>query len=185
MVVLPDTFGAEPIMSSRTYAHHAESDERLRASIDDLFAYLDAHPRVAAHMQRPSWRMAWGRMTVRLDAQDGRAAGSRIRIDGRVLGLRLWVDEVVIERVPPTHKVWETVGVPRLLVIGPYRMGFALSANGQGEAGVMLSVFIDYDLPGRGFARLLGRLLGRWYARWCAEQMVADARTAFGDHVSR
>ncbi|HEX5832063.1 MAG TPA: hypothetical protein VFY16_13865 [Gemmatimonadaceae bacterium] len=162
-------------MSRRDYAYHVESHGRLRAPIDDVFARLDGHARLASHMERPSWRMGWGTMAVHLDAGEGRAVGSRIRLDGRVFGIRLWVDEEVIERVPPTRKVWETVGAPRLLVIGPYRMGLALTAERPGDDEVTLSVFIDYALPDRGLPWLLGRLFGRWYARWCTARMLADA----------
>ena len=166
------------------YTSHEESHDRLQARIESVFARLDGHARLAAHMERPSWRMGWGRMAVHLDAREGRAVGSRIRIDGRVFGIRLAVEEEVVERVPPTRKVWETVGQPRLLVIGPYRMGFALAPEGPGGEGAVPSVFIDYALPDRGVPRLLGRLFGRWYAHWCTTQMVADATAAFGARAS-
>jgi len=80
----------------------------------------------------------------------------------------LSLDEVVTRRVPPTEKVWETVGVPRLLVVGSYRMGFRIAADG---AQSRLNVFIDYDLPGGG-TRWLGQLFGSLYARWCVKQML-------------
>lgn len=90
-----------------------------------------------------------------------------------------------MSRHPPFRKVWETVGTPRLVVIGPYRMGFSLVPSGGGAGAahseaVGLTVFIDYALPQHGFARLLGRVFGDWYARWCTAGMVADARSAFG-----
>lgn len=130
--------------------------------------------------------MAWGRMVVELDQQGGRAVGSHIRLEGRVLGIRLELDEVVTEYTPPSHKMWETVGAPRLLVIGPYRMGFTLVPDDLGPTGstseqVVLTVFIDYALPDRGVSRLLGRLFGSWYARWCTSRMVDDARAAFAN----
>lgn len=105
-------------------------------------------------------------------------------LKGRVLGVQLSLEEVVAERTPPIRKVWMTVGTPRLLVIGPYRMGFVLvpasdGANAGGSDGVTLTVFIDYALPERGPSRLLGLMFGHWYARWCTERMVADAQTAF------
>jgi hypothetical protein len=162
------------------YPYHEESHGRVRAPIERVFSHLDGHARLAAHMERPSWRTGWARMAVHLDAREGRAVGARIRIDGHVFGIRLWVDEAVTERVPPNRKVWETVDRPRLLVIGRYRMGFALSTEPPARDDVTLSVFIDYALPDRGLPRLLGRLFGRWYARWCTIQMVADARAAFG-----
>ena len=74
-------------------------------------------------------------MTLSLDEQAGRSLGSHIRLQGRVLGVQLSLEEVVTEHTPPTRKVWMTVGTPRLLVIGPYRMGFVLvPAIGQRDA---------------------------------------------------
>jgi hypothetical protein len=83
---------------------------------------------------------------------------------GRVLGMNLALDEVVTERTPPRRKVWETVGEPRLLVIGAYRMEFEITPE---DGASRLVVFIDYRLPSRGWARGLGLLLGRAYAAWC------------------
>jgi hypothetical protein len=128
--------------------------------------------------------MGWGRLRLHLDERAGRAVGSRIRLEGRVFGVRLALEEVVTEHAPPTRKVWVTVGTPRLLVIGRYRMGFALvpasvSASGDGSDEVTLTVFIDYTLPGRGLSRLLGWLFGHWYARWCTPRMLADAEAVF------
>lgn len=161
-----------------TYPYHEQTSGRVRAPVDRVFAHLDGHARLAAHMERPSWRMGWGRMALRTDAQDGRAVGSRLRLEGRVFGVRLWVDEEVTERVPPHRKTWATVGAPHLLVIGHYRMGFVLGAE-QPDDDVTVTVFLDYALPEQRVARLLGRLFGRWYARWCTTQMVADASAAF------
>jgi hypothetical protein len=174
------------------YARHAESRAGLPATPAALFDRLDDHARLSAHMTRPSWRMGWARMTIDTDEGGGKAVGSRIRLDARVLGLALSVEEVVTEREPPYRKVWQTVGTPRLLVIGPYRMGFELLPEpairdeawigpgpdgGAGDA-TELRVFIDYDLPRGGLSGVLGRLFGAWYASWCTERMVADAVAA-------
>ena len=166
------------------FPHHAESHGQVQAPAGRVFEHLDDHTRLSAHMTRGSWRMGWSRMKLSLDEQAGRAEGSRMRLQGCVLGLKLSLEEVVTEHAPPTRKVWMTVGTPRLLVIGPYRMGFVLvpasgGANEGGSDGVTLTVFIDYALPERGFRRLLGRIFGRWYGRWCTERMVVDAQEAF------
>ena len=108
-------------------------------------------------------------MTTRVEAAE------RV-LRGRVFGIRLFLDEVVIMREPPLQKIWETVGELRLLVIGPYRMGFNLSPDGP---AAQLRVGIDYELPTKGIARLLGRLFGRPYAKWCTRQMVHDAQHSF------
>ena len=158
------------------YPFHAESRGQIRATAERVFVHLDDHARLSAHMARRSWRMGWGRMQLQLDERAGRAAGSRIRLAGRVFGLRLGLEEVVTEYAPPVRKVWETVGTPRLLVIGPYRMGFRIEPAAGDD--VTLLVFVDYAPPARGVSRFLGGLFGRAYAQWCCDRMVADARAA-------
>ena len=120
--------------------------------------------------------MAGATLRVETDQLKGQAVGSVIRVNGRVLGVGLAVEEVVTDRVPPLRKTWETRGEPRLLVIGAYRMGFTIDAQG---ARSHLVVFIDYQLPPRGFARGLALLFGRTYAAWCTRRMATDAVAAF------
>ncbi len=115
-------------------------------------------------------------MTIEVDEGQGRAIGSRIRLIGRAVGIRLVVEEVVTERDPPHRKVWETVGQPRLLVIGHYRMGFDIAPQ---SGGSQFRVFIDYALPEAAPARWFGRMFGGFYARWCTRRMVNDAVAYF------
>ncbi len=98
-------------------------------------------------------------------------------MSGRVMGIPLGLEETVTERDPPRRKVWETTGTPRLLVIGPYRMGYEVRPQG---ASSDLRVLIDYALPDTRAGRVLGRLFGRFYARWCTEQMARDAARVVG-----
>ena len=158
------------------YTNHAESSAVINACPDRVFAVLDDHARLSSHMNEPSWRMGGGKMETILDAQQGRAVGSHIILRGRVFGIELFVEEIVTAHTPPLRKEWETTGVPRLLVIGPYRMSFEL---GKRTDTTTLRVDIDYELPPRGISRLLGRLFGRMYANWCTRQMVTEALKAF------
>lgn len=158
------------------YERHYEGTALVDATPPALFAHLDAHEKAAGHMRMSSWMMVGGRMDVRFDATAGRSIGSRIWIEGRVLGVRLHAEEVVTVRDVPSRKVWETSGDVRLLIIGPYRMGFDITPEG---ARSDLRVFLDYDLPPRGAARWLGRVLGPVYARWCTNRMLGDARRSF------
>jgi hypothetical protein len=152
--------------------HHEQTIGLVGASVERVFAYIDDHERLSSHMSQSSSKMGGGSMRTILDESKGRSVGSVIRLEGTVLGLRLFVEEVVAERVPPNRKTWQTVGAPRLLVIGPYRMGVEVTPAG---AGSRLCVFIDYDFPAKGFPRWLGRVFGGFYARWCTRRMVVDA----------
>ena len=157
------------------FARHHESVVVLDALPDVAFAYLDDFTKLSAHMQKRSTMMMGSRVTIETDALGGRTRGSRVRMSGRVLGMELSLEEVVTEREPPFRKAWQTVDA-RLIVIGQYRLGFALSPRGGRSE---LRVFIDYDLPHKGVGLWLGKLFGRTYARWCTEQMANDALARF------
>lgn len=157
---------------AQRFAFHEESTGFIRETPDRVFAKLDDHARLAAHMAKPSWRMGWATMQIITDPQRPRGVGAHIALRGRVFGLRLSVDEAVTRYEPPSLKEWETTEEPHLLVIGRYRMAFFTSAE---RDGTNLRVVIDYNHPTSAFARLVSVLFGRVYARWCTRQMVADA----------
>ncbi len=143
-----------------------------------LFDHLDDPRNLASHMESGSAAMAGARMAIETDNMQGKAIGSVIRMRGRMLGIGMALDEAVTERQRPHLKAWKTIGAPKLLVIGAYRMGFRIEASG---AASLLTVFMDYDLPRGLVGRLLGRLFGSAYARWCCRRMVEDAARAFSD----
>lgn len=155
---------------------HRETTVRVAASPQAVFARLDDHQRLAAHMEKPSLMMAGATMKIETDSQKGQALGSQITVKGRVLGMALSVSEKVTDYAPPLRKSWETFGEPRLLVMGAYRMGFALAPDAEAS---QLRVWIDYALPSGRWERWLGQLLGRVYADWCVKRMAADAVRAF------
>jgi hypothetical protein len=154
-----------------------EANAVLAAPAEAVFARLDDQTRLTEHMGKPSMMMGGGRMTYEFDAAKGRAVGSHIRMRGQAFGLELYVDEVVIERAPPYRKVWRTVGEPRLIIMGPYEMGYEITPDG--DVRCELRVWIDYEPPPRGLGRRVPRLAAL-YARWCVQQMVGDASAAFG-----
>ena len=168
--------GPAHVPISLSLPFHCESLLEVHTPADVLFSYLDDHAQLAAHMSKSSWMMLGSRMAIELDASQGRAVGAHICLAGRALGIPLSVEEVVIERQPPLRKVWQTVGIPRLLVIGDYRMGFEIRPL---ASSVSLRVFIDYALPTKFPGSALGPLLGAFYARWCTASMAQDAANHF------
>jgi len=155
--------------------NHAASVE-IRATPPEVFAFADDHNRLSSHMGRRSWAMAGAVMTIECDELEGKSVGSKLKLSGSMLGLRLEVEEMVVERTPPWRKAWETIGEPRLLVIGSYRMGFGIDDLGTTSR---FTVFIDYEPPRRPPAHWFGRLFGGWYAKWCTERMAHDTARHF------
>jgi hypothetical protein len=160
---------------------HVEASALLAASPATVFARLDDQTRLAEHMGKSSAMMGGGRMTYDMDAAKGQAVGSHIRMDGEAFGLKVSLDEVITEREPPRRKVWETVGEPKLIIVGRYVMGFELE---PGAGASRLRVWIDYAPPAKGLGRL-APWLGAFYARWCVDQMVQDAVRHFGGSLSK
>jgi len=155
---------------------HAEAVALIHATPEQIFAKLDDQRRLAAHMTKASWMTLGSKFNFELDEFQGRRIGSVIRMNGRIAGIELCLVEIVNAYEPPLRKAWATLGEPRLLVIGDYRMGFNLTAEGK---GARLQVWIDYHLPSRAALRWLGWLLGPAYAGWCVRKMVEDARRGF------
>jgi hypothetical protein len=166
--------GAKLAMSEPDYRYHFAVTEIIAANPETLFLHLDDQRRLSEHMSKSSWMMLGSKMNIELDDGLGAKVGSAIRLSGRVLGIAIAAEEVVTERNPPLRKTWQTVGTPKLLVIGPYRMGFDIGSHAHGS---QLRVCIEFDLPAK--AQWLGRLFGPMYARWCVNQMISDAARHF------
>lgn len=159
-----------------TYAQSTVVEVTVEAPAQHLFDYLDDQANLGMHMQKSSMMMFGGSMTYEFDEARGHTVGSVIRMAGKVAGVSLLVEEVVIQRQPPFKKAWETRGEPHLLVIGSYRMGFEIKATGR---HCRLRVFLDFNYPGPMLGRAAGWFLGRIYARWCVRQMAVGARARF------
>ncbi len=160
--------------------HHEES-VLLHATAKQAFDYADDHSRFSSHMNRSSWMMGGGRMDTETDEGRGQVVGSHIRMGGKAFGITLSLDEVITRRDPPFRKTWKTVGVPKLLVIGNYEMGFEISEE---NGGSRFRVFIQYELPTTARTRWLGQLFGGMYAKWCVQQMTQGAREQFNHRTA-
>ena len=154
----------------------------LKGGVPEVFAFADDFTNLSSHMGKSSMMMMGSSMQYLFDGQRGQAVGSRVRMTGRMLGLDLSLEEIVRVREPPRRKEWETIGRPRLLVIGSYRMGFDIAPVREHAE---LRMFIDYNLPSSPLQRVLGYMLGGIYARWCIRSMVNAARSEFGQPDGR
>jgi hypothetical protein len=164
------------IEEAARFPYHFADQAIIPAAPAELFAYLDKHAQLSAHMTRRSWMMGGGRMDISTDEGDFRQRGSRLRLAGRAFGFALFLEEEITDYRPPLVKVWQIIGMPRLLIIGRYRMGFEISPEAQGSS---LRIFLDYELPTGTLSRLLGRWLSPMYARWCVRNMIAEGQKAF------
>ncbi len=155
---------------------HYEESMFIKASVEELFAYVDDHKNFSSHMNKSSWMMGGGSMQTQIDEEKGQKVGSHIRMHGKVFGITLFLDEVIIKYEVPFHKEWQTVGDLKLLVIDHYKLGFEIEPKDNGSN---FKVYIDYYLPESPGTRILGYLFGGMYARWCVQQMIKGASNQF------
>lgn len=163
-------------MSNQRFPYHDESTTVVHASAERVFAHLDDPKSLSAHMGESSMMMMGSRMSIDVDTGGGQRVGSKIRMYGSVMGIPVSLEEVISERQPPYKKRWETVGTPKLIVIGHYRMGFEVTPSGDSS---LVRVFIDHSLPMGFVGRCLGRVFGSVYAKWCMQRMTRGAAERF------
>lgn len=159
---------------------HFEKSASIQASPQEVFGYIDDHSSFSAHMSKSSWMLGGRSMDTRTDEKRGQEVGSHIRMNGKVLGIKIFLDEVITEHKPPFSKAWRTVGDLNLLVIGHYRMGLGISPENSHSK---LKVYIDYELPQSFKTRFLGLLFGGMYAKWCVNQMLNGVKKHFNETV--
>jgi hypothetical protein len=164
----------------KEFTHHFSSVVNLNATAEEAFAFLDDPMKLSSHMGKSSWMMAGSKMEIKLDARNGRGVGAEIILEGKMLGIPLFVREFVTVSEAPIKKVWETSGLQKLIVMDQYRMGFELTPAGQ---MIRLRVFIDYILPNSGMGRFLGNIFGKAYAKWCTDEMANGAQKFFSRKI--
>ena len=155
---------------------HYEDSAVISSSPKEVFKFADDHTKFSSHMNKSSWMMGGSRMETKIDKGKGQKVGSHIRMSGKVLGINLFLDEIITQHYPPNRKSWETIGDLNLLVIGHYRMGFEIEPN-NGKS--RLKVYINYELPKPLRTRWLGYLFGAMYAKWCLKQMLSGTQDHF------
>ncbi len=155
---------------------HYEENKVVSAPPSEVFAFADNPANFSSHMNKSSVMMGGSKMYTRTDEGKGQKLGSHIKMGGNVLGVNLFLDEVITKHDAPSHKEWQTVGQINLLVIDHYKLGFEITPL---DTGSRLKVYIDYKLPQSFKTRWLGLLFGSIYAKWCVQQMINGTHDYF------
>lgn len=163
-------------MDEINYANHFEEIAQINSTPEKIFYFADNHDNFSSHMNKSSLMMAGSKMETIIDEGKGQVLGSHIIMKGKVLGINIYLDEIISRREPPFKKEWHTVGNLNLIVIDHYRLGFEIIfENGFSK----FKVFIDYNLPKSPTGKLIGMLFGKMYAKWCVRQMSSGVINHF------
>lgn len=160
------------------YSNHYEETVNIIAKPEEIFSYADDFNNFSSHMNKSSWMMAGSKMETSTDGGKGKKVGSHIKMQGKILGFNLFLDEVITKHIFPYHKEWETVGDINLIVIDHYKLGFEISSEDNNSK---LRIYIDYNLPKSALLHFAGLVFGGVYAKWCVRQMI----NGVGSHFNR
>jgi hypothetical protein len=154
----------------RSYQKHYEESVVIKSDQESVFAFADDYKNFSSHMNKGSWIMGGGKMETLTDEGKGKKMDSHIKMNGNILGMNLFLDEVIVQYEPPYKKAWETVKDINLIVIDHYKLGFEITPNEENSS--KLKVYIDYNHPSSRKSLWLGYLFGKMYAQWCVKQMI-------------
>lgn len=158
---------------TKPYEEHYEDSIFMPAPAQDVLDYVDDHSNYYSHVIKFS-RMVGGSMDLQMDDSHGQSVGSHIRLSGKVLGRSLSPEEVITKREPPHIKTWETVGIPKFLIVGQYQYNVQIEPQGNGS---VLRVTFYSDPPKESGA--LRRLFSKAYTKLCAREMIGVTRDYF------
>lgn len=101
-------------MPIQSFPFHNETAVLAHAPADLVFAYLDDPKSLAAHMGESSIMRMGSRLSMDVDAAGGRMIGSKVGMQGSMIGIPISLEEMITWRHVPGKNVWETIGTQKL-----------------------------------------------------------------------
>jgi len=138
----------------------------------DVFMFMDDITHSGMHMSKRSMAMMGGRLNLELLSPNSTGPDVSYRWRGRAMGLPIDFTVVVTKWIEGKERIWETIGDPKVIVIGWFQMFLNLT---QTDGKTSATLGITYDQPRGLLGKLLCVLLGPWYAKWCLHSMLEDA----------
>lgn len=147
----------------------------IQAPPQKVFEQMDDFSKTGMHMEESSLMMMRSKLTLEQLSQNSTGVGASYRWHGKMLGLPIDFTEMVMKWEPPKHKVWETVGEAKIIIMSWYRMWFEIKPI---EHGTLLKLFISYLPPQNWFFKIVSYLLAWLYCNWCLNNMLNDTKKA-------
>lgn len=145
----------------------------IKAPVEKVFSLMDDLSKTGMHMSERSVMMMGSKLTLEHLPSPEKGVGAKYRWKGKMMGFRLDFTVEVTKWIENKEKIWQTIGTPRLIILGQYLM--RLKTEPQTE-GTLASLEIEYTRPPGLFYGLLSLLLARSYANWCVNQMLNDSK---------
>ncbi len=145
----------------------------INATPQSVFEFMDDVRNSGMHMSKDSKAMMGTHLELQLLSKNFSGPETSYRYIGKVMGMTIDFTVVVTRWIQNMEKIWETIGHPKVIVIGWFRMFLKLTPK-NGNTSVELG--ISYEKPKSFFGKILCFFFGSWYAKWCLKNMLNDAK---------
>jgi hypothetical protein len=147
----------------------------IKAQPSEVFKHVDNINNTGTHMSKSNMPMMGGSLKTEILSKNEIGPGATYRMYGKVMGMDIDFTETVTKWIENQERVWETIGDPKLLIMGGYAMNFNVRPSNW---GTRLTFGIKYSYPKSAFWKFIAFLLGDWYAKWCLKNMAKDVKRA-------
>ena len=148
-----------------------ERSKIYQASPIEVFDCLDDLGVTGMHMTESSIPMVGGKMDLEFLTDQKTGLNTKYRWTGKVLWWDLCFTVLVTTWVRGQEKVWETIGITKLIIYSCFRMNLKVWKVPEGSTA---QLSITYEKPKGFFNQILCLLLGGWYCKWCIKNMLID-----------
>jgi len=125
------------------------------------------------HMQESSAMMMGRQLKLESLSENRTGLNSKFRWFGEMLGFTMDFTVKVTKWIKDKEKIWETVGVSKMIILSWYQMHLVLSPYGQ---NTKVELSITYTKPLNFFFGIIALFLAPWYADWCLKNMLNDSK---------
>jgi hypothetical protein len=153
----------------------------IHSALDTVFAYFDDISNTGMHMTKSSMPMMGGKLELIQLSPHGTGLHSKFQWKGRVVWMGMDFTVVVTQWKKNELKVWETIGVAKMIILSWYRMHLMLR---NVPDGTRADLNIIYKTPENFFGKILAFFLAGWYANWCLKKMLNDAKKILEHNTS-
>ena len=145
----------------------------IHSTAEKVFACMDDIADTGMHMTKSSIPMMGSKLELKQLSENATGLNSKFRWFGKMMGFTMDFTVVVTKWIKDKEKVWETIGKPKMIILGWYQMRLLVSAEAQNIKAVLS---ITYTKPKNIFFKFIAFFLAPLYSNWCLNNILQDSK---------
>jgi len=147
----------------------------IHSTPEKVFANMDNIGNTGMHMTKSSMPIMGSKLELKQLSENATGLNSQFYWYGKMIGFTMDFTVLVTKWIKDKEKVWETIGVARLIIYRWYQMHLLISPQKQRTKA---ELSIAYIKPKNIFLKFIAVFLVMFYASWCLTNMLRDSKTS-------